>query len=493
MKKMNPTGLFSNLLRKMTVALAIFCMPLLALAEDAASDVVQPPKEFNLMDTNWMYVASVLLLIVLILIFARAFNIGSLTEVLTGKRVINWNNVNKFMALLIIVFGAIGVAYEMVNHGKFVLNGNSASEHGKALDSMFNWTFGFTFVVFIITEVLLFWFMFRYSYREGKKALYFFHNNQLEMLWTIVPAVVLTFLVLRGFRTWSRITDVSHLPKNTQTIEVFAYQFGWKARYAGEDNKLGDNHFTFISGDNSLGLAVESHVDKLVNDLNGEVKSLQKLLLTVNDSTIQWVTELRDYEGKGKPNIAAYPAKYKEAKKKAGDALSGKYKSELEKSIKRKQTTLKRIAAYRANKDVFNGAGNDDKITTEIVLVKGKTYLFKFRAKDVIHSAWMPDFRSQINVVPGMGTHFSFTPVISTAEARKLKNNKEFDYFLYCNKICGGGHSGMKLLVTVVETEAEYNDWIAKQPQVIEPVKPEPAAKPAADSAKSATPIIASK
>ena len=102
------------------------------------------------------------------------------------------------------------------------------------------------------------------------------------------------------------------------------------------------------------------------------------------------------------------------------------------------------------------------------------------RSRDVIHSAFMPHFRAQMNCVPGMVTEFRFTPNKTTAEmrkdpyviqlmqgineARKLENKEavEFDYILLCNKVCGASHFNMQMTI-IVESEKDYNAWIAKQ------------------------------
>jgi cytochrome c oxidase subunit 2 len=123
----------------------------------------------------------------------------------------------------------------------------------------------------------------------------------------------------------------------------------------------------------------------------------------------------------------------------------------------------------------------DDKQVTELYLPKGKKIHFKFRSQDVLHSAYMPHFRAQMNCVPGMVTEFGFTPKYTTEEMRqqsevvaktrginKIRSAKgeelyEFDYLLLCNKICGASHYSMQMKITVVEQE-EYDKWIALQP-----------------------------
>jgi cytochrome c oxidase subunit 2 len=259
--------------------------------------------------------------------------------------------------------------------------------------------------------------------------LYHFHNNKLEVIWTIVPSIVLTFLVLRGFNTWSKIT--TDIPKDSQEIEVFAYQFGWKARYAGDDKELGNSNFNFISGTNPLGIAEDAAIKELVVELEGEVEKIKLKQQTASDSIKVWKAKYDRMVSTGLNRT--YPEEFKAVKDQYNDAISGSYERQLEKDLKRKKTALSRITEYHKDKDFFNGKASDDKITTEIVLVKDKPYLFKFRARDVIHSAYMPDFRVQMNCVPGMPTQFAFTPVITTAEAREFKNNAEFDYYLFCN------------------------------------------------------------
>ena len=128
----------------------------------------------------------------------------------------------------------------------------------------------------------------------------------------------------------------------------------------------------------------------------------------------------------------------------------------------------------------------DDIIVKELHLPVGRKVNFKMRSQDVLHSAYMPHFRAQMNCVPGMITEFSFTPTITTAEMRlkpeivdkvnrtnairaeRAANGEpnsdpwEFDYVLLCNKICGKSHYNMQMKI-IVETEEEYNEWIASQ------------------------------
>lgn len=122
----------------------------------------------------------------------------------------------------------------------------------------------------------------------------------------------------------------------------------------------------------------------------------------------------------------------------------------------------------------------DDVVTNELHLPKDRPVIFKFRSQDVIHSAYLPHFRVQMNCVPGTNTQFQFVPTKTTAEMRsepevmeKVKNINElrsargedpweFDYVLMCNKICGSAHYNMQMKV-VVETEEEFENWMKEQ------------------------------
>jgi cytochrome c oxidase subunit 2 len=120
--------------------------------------------------------------------------------------------------------------------------------------------------------------------------------------------------------------------------------------------------------------------------------------------------------------------------------------------------------------DLTNGLGIDfkdqkswdDKLVSEIVIPVGKPARFTIGSKDVLHSFYLPDFRVQMNAVPGMPTYFQFTPRLTTAEMREKRNDPKYDYVLLCAKICGAGHYNMQAKVTVV-SEAEYATWLAKQ------------------------------
>ena len=104
---------------------------------------------------------------------------------------------------------------------------------------------------------------------------------------------------------------------------------------------------------------------------------------------------------------------------------------------------------------------SDDIITREVHLVVDQPVLLKMRSQDVIHSAFLPHFRVQMNCVPGMSTQFGFTPTQTTAEMKE-QEGEDFDFVLLCNKICGAAHYNMKMKF-IVESQEDYDAWIASQ------------------------------
>ena len=132
-------------------------------------------------------------------------------------------------------------------------------------------------------------------------------------------------------------------------------------------------------------------------------------------------------------------------------------------------------------------AADDKYVKAEFYLPVNKDVQFYFRAQDVIHSAYMPHFRAQMNCVPGMTTLFKFKPIKTTAEMKEITGDPEFEYYLLCNKICGAAHYNMKMEIKVV-SEEDYNKWLSEQKEflVVEDSKPaEVEATPQSDSTQT--------
>lgn len=220
------------------------------------------------MSTTWIIVA-------LLLGFIIVFQIAKASEyvsILKGEEKTRKDNnrINAFLLLAFLVVGLFGVWYcnERLK-GKILPP--ETSDHGEKIDTMMWITLAITFVVFVITQILLFWFAYKYQEREGQKAYYFPHNNKLEVIWTVIPAITLTVLVGFGLFYWFQITGEA--PKGTQEIEVTGSQFKWEFRYPGKDNKFGKKYFKRINEDqsNPLGQIWEDPDNRDDKYVQGEV------------------------------------------------------------------------------------------------------------------------------------------------------------------------------------------------------------------------------
>jgi cytochrome c oxidase subunit 2 len=308
------------------------------------------------------------LLCVFVAIIGKILKVYELSLEMQGKKSgINARRIQGVFLGIFLILGLYGVYWSYAVQGPMSMH-ESASEHGLDIDFMFNTTLILTTIVFILTHIALFGFSYKYRGSENRKAYFYPHNNALERIWTIIPAIVLTVLVLLGFFTWRSITNISpEDQKKAINIEVTGEQFKWSLRYAGADNQIGNRNYKLTTPTNGLGIDFKD----------------QK----------SW----------------------------------------------------------------------DDKLTSEIVIPVNKAVRVVINSKDVLHSFYLPDFRVQMNAVPGMPTTFQFTPRLTTAQMREKRNNPKYDYVLLCAKICGAGHYNMQAKVTVV-SEAEYATWLAKQP-----------------------------
>ncbi len=182
---------------------------------------------------------------ILVLGFLITFQIAKASEyvaVLRGEERARkqTNKVNAFLLLVFLIAGLIGVYYCNEKLKGHIL-GAPASDHGVLIDRMLYITIAITFIVFIITQVALFWFSYKYQESDTRKPYYYPHNNKLELIWTVIPAITLTVLVGFGLFYWFKITGKA--PKNAMEVEVIGSQFKWEFRYPGKDAVFGKKYY----------------------------------------------------------------------------------------------------------------------------------------------------------------------------------------------------------------------------------------------------------
>ncbi|QNK62519.1 cytochrome c oxidase subunit II [Pedobacter sp. PAMC26386] len=258
-----------------------------AAAGAAATAAKKPIDMFPIYKSAAFYILLFLLLCLFIAIVGKAMRVYELTREAQDKPAgINWNTVNGVLFVIFLIVGLYGVYFEYTVHGKMILP-DAASEHGVKIDQMFNITLILTTIVFIGTHLVLFLFSYFYKNTGKRKAYYYPHNNALERIWTIVPALVLTVLVLMGFLTWRsifyKIEDPNNKPLN---IEITSQQFLWTIRYPGADKIVGKKNYKLITGTNSLGMDFNDPNnldDQMAEEMVIPVNKPVRLILTSKD------------------------------------------------------------------------------------------------------------------------------------------------------------------------------------------------------------------
>jgi|SRR5690625_3228714 len=342
-----------------------------------------------------------LVLIVLGLLGITVWQISKIFELSRSKKSeshpgVNDNRDNRIQGYLMLAFGILFYAFMIFNFWEYskLYPPKAASAEGMDYDTLFFTTAIVIMLVQVVMQALIFYFSYKYYGRKGQVAKFFPDHEKLEFAWTIIPVFVLAGLIVYGLFTWSEIMNVSEDDEDIMVIELYAYQFGWKVRYGGDDNTLGKANVRFIEGINALGV------------------------------------------------------------------------------------------------DESDPYSQDDIVASEMHLPVDQKVLIKMRSQDVIHSAYFPLFRAQMNVVPGMVTQYAITPTITTKEMRERDymrdkvetindyrrseseklailgeeglDDYKFDYFVLCNKVCGTSHYNMQMKI-IVEEQDEFEEWLAQQ------------------------------
>ena len=318
----------------------------------------------------------------------------------------------------------------------------SASEHGVWLDNMmfFNWVI--IFIVFFITNIVLFWFAGRYYHRKDRKAFWYPHNNTLEIWWTVVPGIVMIGIIIYGLIIWNRI--ITPASSEAVLVELYAKQFDWTARYPGEDGVLGATDFRLINATNPLGIVTKNSIATRLEELEAEETTIKKRMVdeVLPDDRMAELKDRMEYLQRMASRVV-----------------------HLRTMMDQDLNALGEASAY--------AHGSDDIVTKEFHLPLHKEISLVIRSRDVIHSVYMPHMRAQMNAVPGMTTRIAMTPTISTDSMRMVMNDPVFDYILLCNKVCGASHYNMQMVLTV-EPERAYETWMAGQ--LAKPFEGQPAA-----------------
>ncbi|MBB6612189.1 cytochrome c oxidase subunit II [Pontibacter sp. Tf4] len=230
-------------------------------------------------------------ILLLLVVLFQLFRIGTLASIFRGSSqkaagtTKTSNKVNSTMLLLFLIIGGAAFVWSFAAAWDD-MNQPLASVHGEWTDELFWTTMIVIGIVFVITQILLFWYSYKFQHKENKRAYYYPHNNKLEIIWTTIPAVVMALLVFAGWKTWTKIT--SSAPADAVVVEVMGKQFNWMVRYPGPDGKLGVTKTTLIDATNEFGIDFSdpnSH-DDIVNPLEIHVPKGKPVLFKIRSRDV---------------------------------------------------------------------------------------------------------------------------------------------------------------------------------------------------------------
>ena len=448
-----------------------------------------------------MKLITLLVVIAGVIALAQLAKVGQLTSLIRNKREEDISaadtrlNGGLFVAFMVAFYASF--IWLIIRYGDY--NPPAASAHGETYDTLMN--FNMYIIMAVSSEygvVAL-----NSTQEAGRKAKFFAHDNRLELIWTVIPSIVLAVIIIYGLRTWNEMTGEAS--DDALRVEVYSKQFDWTARYPGADGEFGLANYNLITPTNPLGIVTADGVAGALEEIEGQIASLESELAHERGTLLAQIEEVEAElhaahdHGHGHDDHGDHGDHGDHAEH--GDdhhGLSAERKAMLEArlhdlehmlegddvvvlsnaAVEAKEDKVHRLKRHRQRImevkpfDYEGGvaaweAGADDKIMKgEFHLPVGREVEFVFRSRDVIHSAYMPHFRAQMNTVPGVPTRFKMTPTITTDSMRTVLDDPDFNYVLLCNKVCGAAHFNMQMKV-VVESEEEYNAWLESQEEFL--------------------------
>ena len=500
-----------------------------------------------------MKLITLLVVIAGIIALAQLAKVGQLTAQIRNKREEDISDADTrlngrlFVAFMLVFYASF--VFLILRYGDYIPP--AASAHGDAYDTLMKFNLYIIIAVFFLVNTVLFLFANKYRQDPNRKAKFFAHDNRLELIWTVIPSIVLAVIIIFGLRTWNEMTGEAS--ENALRVEVYSKQFDWTARYPGSDGEFGLANYNLITPTNPLGIVTSDGVSGALKEIEGQIEKLEFELSHERGTLLAQIDEVErelfaenhhGNGGHGRQNhgghghtseshaahsheveshgehgheveshathgheVESHATHGHEVESHAAHGHGGHEDvhgisearkamlearlHELKQMLNGPDVVVLSKAASEAKRDKIHRlkrhrqrimevkpfdyegglaaweAGADDKIMKgEFHLPVGREVEFVFRSRDVIHSAYMPHFRAQMNTVPGVPTRFKMTPTVTTDSMRTVLNDSDFDYVLLCNKICGAAHFNMQIKM-IVESEEEFNAWLESQEEFL--------------------------
>ena len=350
---------------------------------------------------NWL---RLLIFVIVILMVNIAMQVARLrgVEFFAG---INLDKLNARLMLGFFVVGLIASTWSIQVFQPYFMASNSASVHGVEIDQLFWITMVVVYTVFVLTNGVLFYFAYKYGKDGGRKARYYPENHKLELIWTVVPAVVLAVLIIFGIKTWTSIMTPPDGP--TVKVEVNGQQWGWILRYAGADEKFGDIDVRRIGGDNILG------VDLSAEHIASHDDYISDTMFIPKGATV-------------------------DLKIRSRDVLHSVY-----------------LPHFRVKMDAVPGMDTRFHFVTNQTTEEYRDFL--------MGNPYWSQVDTVVSTTIKKGEKLSDGTIATMDESvtDTIHKADKFDFELACAEVCGRGHYSMRKVVVVLEPEA-YQAWVAK-------------------------------
>ena len=453
-----------------------------------------------------MKLITLLVVIAGVIALAQLAKVGQLTSLIRNKREEEISaadtrlNGGLFVAFMVAFYASF--IWLIIRYGDY--NPPAASAHGETYDTLMNFNMYIIMAVFFVVNTVLFLFANKYRQEAGRRAKFYAHDNRLELIWTVIPSIVLAVIIIYGLRTWNEMTGEAS--EDALRVELYSKQFDWTARYPGADGEFGLANYNLITPTNALGIVTADGVAGALEEIEGQIEALESELAHERGTLLAQIEEVEaelhashdhghghghddhghddhtdhgdhghDDHGMSAERKAMLEARLHDLEHmlESPDVVvlsnaAAEAKADKVHRLKRHRQRIMEVKPFDYEGGVAAWeAGADDKIMKgEFHLPVGREVEFVFRSRDVIHSAYMPHFRAQMNTVPGVPTRFKMTPTITTDSMRTVLDDPDFDYVLLCNKVCGAAHFNMQMKV-VVESEESYNAWLESQEEFL--------------------------
>ena len=139
--------------------------------------------------------------------------------------------------------------------------------------------------IFVVVFGIMFYSLYKHRKSVGHQAVQFHEHHTLEIIWTIIPAIILVVMAVPATKTIFAMKDTSAAD---MTVKVTGLQWKWEYDYLGKDVKFISNLATTEDQINNKAEKGEYYLLEVDNPMVVPVGKKVRVLLTANDVIHSW-------------------------------------------------------------------------------------------------------------------------------------------------------------------------------------------------------------